>query len=185
MRARPLRITTTLVISAALSLASASVSGARANPVTVLRGNGLEGLHLGAHQPSAIKTLDQLFGRPTSRVIATPAIRNCGVDAQGSWHAMNAYFFGGRLVGLSFGPGRMPMVRTDAGLRLGDTLARARRLYARRLTTSGNNGGAWYIATPVGRIDGFLNPSGANAQRPTSIIATMGIGVVGCPAMSP
>lgn len=174
-----------LLVSTALSLAHAGFSGAHSAPTTVLRGNGLETLRLGSAQSSAIATLNRLYGRPTSHVVATPELRNCGVEAQGSWHSLGASFNHHRLVGLAFGPGRTPSVRTDAGLRLGDTLARARDLYAKTLTTSGNNGGAWYVTTPVGRIDGFLSSSGANASRPSSTIITMDVGVVGCPAMSP
>lgn len=185
MRAGPQRIVATLLVTAALSMANAGVSDAHPSTVSILRGNGLAMLHLGTHQPSAVTTLDRLFGRPRSRVTATPDLRNCGVDAQGTWRSMNAYFFHERLVGLSFGPGRTSSVRTEAGLGLGDTLARARALYGRRLTTSGNNGGSWFVATPVGRIDGFLNPSGANALRPSATILTMDVGSVGCPALSP
>ena len=183
--ARPREIVATLFVTAALSLANAGVSGAHTSTAALLRGNGLAMLRLGARQPSAIATLDRLFGRPRSRVTATPDLRNCGVDAQGTWRSMSAYFLHDRLVGLSFGPGRTLSVRTDEGLRLGDTLARARAIYGRRLTTSGNNGGSWFVATRVGRIDGFLKPSGASALQPSATILTMDVGSVGCPAMSP
>lgn len=185
MRARPHMIVATVLAVAALSLTNAGVSDAHPPTVTILRGDGLATLRLGARQPSAITALDRLFGRPTTRITATPDLRNCGVNAQGTWRSMSAYFFHGRLVGLSFGPGRTPSVRTDVGLRLGETLARARTLYGTRLTTSGNNGGSWFVSTPVGRIDGFLNPSGASALRPAATILTMDVGSVGCPAMSP
>ncbi len=179
------KIIAVFVVSTALNVANASLSDAHPSPVVVLSGNGLATLHLGARQSSAINTLVRLFGRASTRVTPTPALRNCGIQAQGSWHSLGVFFRHDRLVGLAFGPGRTPLVRTDAGLRLGDTLAKARKLYGGKLTTSGNNGGSWFIATSVGRIDGFLDPSGANSSHPSSKIITMDVGVVGCPAMSP
>jgi hypothetical protein len=158
--------------------------GSTTSPAT-LTGAGLTALRLGTSQSKSVVTLTRLFGRPTTVVVSTPDSTNCGVSAQGSWHALSAYFDHRRLVGISIGPGRVPVIHTSSGLRLGDTLARARVLYGKNLTTSGNNGGAWFVATPQGRIDGFLNPSGAQAQGPSAIIITMGVGVVGCPAMSP
>lgn len=185
MRARSRRVTTALLVSLGLSLAYGASSEAHSTSVNVLYGYGLEALRLGTHQATAIATLERLLGRPTTRVTATPELKNCGVDTYGSWHSMSAFFDHGHLVGLAFGPGRTPSVRSDHGLRLGDTLARARAIYGSRLTTSGNNGGSWYVQTPVGRIDGFLSPSAKNSARPSSKIMTMDVGVVGCPAMSP
>jgi hypothetical protein len=95
------------------------------------------------------------------------------------------YFNHDRLVGFSFGPGHSPSVETAAGLKLGDTLARARALYAKRLSTSTGQGGAWFVSTPAGRIDGLLNPSTGRAPTPSAKIWTIDVGVVGCPAESP
>lgn len=177
-----------MLLIAALSASPASFAGAassRPTPTVTFNGKGLTTLRLGATQPAALARLGRLLGAPTSKLAPTPDLKNCGVTAFASWHSLSAYFDRGRLVGLSAGPGRDPLARTAAGLRIGDTLARARQLYGRQLTTSGNNGGSWFARTPSGRIDGFLGPSGSHSQLPTSRIITIDVGVVGCPAMSP
>ena len=118
-----------LLVSTTPSLAHAGFSSAHSVPTTVLRGNGLATLRLGSGHSSAIDTFDRLYGRPTTHVVTIPELRNCGAEAQSSWHSLGAFFNHHRLVGLACGPGRTPSVRTDAGLRLGDILARARFLY--------------------------------------------------------
>jgi len=102
-----------------------------------------------------------------------------------SWHALTTYFNHGRLVGLSLGPGAKPNGRTPAGLELGDTLARARALYGTTLRTSTEQGGAWFVKTRDGRLDGFLDPSTGRTPGPSARILTIDVGDVGCPAMSP
>lgn len=185
MRRLSRRISIVAVSLAAVSLFAGGAVASPQTPMMVISGRGLDSLHLGARQSSAIAMLERLLGRATTNVAATPDLTNCGVSAQGSWHSLSVFFLHDRLVGLAFGPGHTPRVRTDLGLQLGDTLARARTLYGKRLTTSGNNGGAWFAKTSVGRLDGFLSPSGTHAQRPSSRILTIGVGVVGCPSMSP
>ena len=175
-----------------ISMAAAALVGSVAVPSAcasssplIVNGRGISQLHLGSSESNAVAILDRLLGRPTSRVRATPIMMNCGVDALGDWHALSAYFDRQHLVGLAFGEAHVPTVQTVAGLKLGDSLARARSLYGHRLTTSEANGGAWYARTPTGRIDGFLNWNGAHGPRPTTKIITIDVGVVGCPAMSP
>jgi hypothetical protein len=101
-----------------------------------------------------------------------------------SWRALSAYFNRGRLVGLSIGPGTTPSVVTSLGLRLGDTVRVARSLYGKALRLSESQGGAWFVKTSDGRLDGFLRPSNGRPE-PTSRILTLDVGDVGCPAMSP
>jgi len=129
--------------------------------------------------------LTRLLGKPTSSLLNTPGLTNCGVTQNVAWHELVVSFDNHRLVGLSFGPGIAPALKTSAGLRLGDTLTQARAIYGAKLTTSTTQGGVWFASTPSGRIDGFLNPSTGRAPRPTAHIATIDVGVVGCPAMSP
>ena len=177
-----------VLLIATLATLPASLAGAAAShptPAVTFNGKGLTTLRLGTAQSVAVVRLGRLLGAPTAKLAPTPDLKNCGVTAFASWHSLSAYFDRGRLVGLSAGPGRDPQARTATGLRIGDTLARARQLYGRHLTTSGNNGGSWYARTPSGRIDGFLGPSGSHSQLPTSRIITIDVGVVGCPAMSP
>jgi hypothetical protein len=148
-------------------------------------GNGLSISRLGTEESAAIADITRAIGRPTTRLSADPGLENCGVGATATWHSMIVFFNHNRLVGLSFGPGHVPTVKTAGGLRLGDTLSRARAIYPKKLTTSGSQAGTWFAATPLGRIDGFLNPSTARAPQPNAHIETIEVGVVGCPAMSP
>jgi hypothetical protein len=90
-----------------------------------------------------------------------------------------------RLVGFGFGPGHLPVVQRASGLNIGDALGRARALCGKRLTTSGNKGGAWFASTTQGRLDGFLSPSTVGPAKLSAKILTNDVGIVGCPAMSP
>ena len=102
-----------------------------------------------------------------------------------SWHALSVYFDHEKLVGVSLGPGTEPVGQTAAGLRLGYSLSRAKELYGRLLRTSTNQGGAWFIKTSNGQLDGFLVPSTGLTTGLSSRIFTIDAGDVGCPAMSP
>jgi hypothetical protein len=178
------RLTIVVVVAALIGAGNATMVGAT-SPTLTVAGNGLSMAHLGTGESAAVATLTRDIGRPTTQLSADPGLENCGVSATATWHSMIAFFNHNRLVGLSFGPGHVPMVKTAAGLRLGDTLSRARVIYPRKLTTSGSQAGTWFAATPSGRIDGFLNPGSALAPQPNARIETIEVGVVGCPAMSP
>ena len=184
MRIRPLAVIT---LSAALGSGTLVTSAdAAPAPATMdVSGTGLSGLHLGSSESSAMAFLTGKLGRPSGKLSLTPGFKLCGVGAVASWSSMNAYFNANRLVGLSFGPGHLPSVQTAAGLKLGSTLGQARILYPKKLTTSNNQGGAWFASTPVGKIEGFLNPSTYKAPTPAAKILTIDVGVVGCPAETP
>jgi hypothetical protein len=149
-----------------------------------LRGNGLSFALLGSREAQTEAAIVRRLGSPTRALSVTPALRNCGVTAMASWHALSAYYDHNRLVGLSVGPGSTPSAETARGLRLGDPIRVARALYASSLRLSNNQGGAWFVTTSQGRLDGFLRPSNGRPE-PTSRILTIHVGDVGCPAMSP
>lgn len=184
MRARPFA----LMAVCALMGVSAFTMGATAAqmvPTMVVSGKGLVNLSLGASQSSSVALLKSWLGPASTPLTSTPDLRLCGVGDTAAWGPVGAYFNHQRLVGLSFGPGRSLHVRTTAGLRRGDTLARARALYGQELMTSRAQGGAWFVTTSPHRIDGFLNPSSAKAPSSSAKIWTIDVGVVGCPAESP
>lgn len=182
MRTRPF----VLAITAASLFGGALVASATAATTTwTISGIGLSSLRLGTSESATVATLTHALGHPSAPLTSTPALRLCGVSATIGWESADVYFNHNRLVGLSFGPGHTPSVQTTAGLKLGDRLRRARALYGRRLTTSLNQGGAWFVSTPLGRIDGFLNPSTGTTPTPSARIWTIDVGVVGCPAQSP
>jgi hypothetical protein len=149
-----------------------------------LRGDGLSFALLGANESRAQAAIVQRLGSPTRALSTTPDLKNCGVAAMATWHNLSAYFDHDRLVGLSVGPGGTPSVRTSKGLRLGQSIRIARTLYGSALRVSNNQGGAWFVSTSEGRLDGFLVPSNGRPDS-ASRIFTIDVGDVGCPAMSP
>lgn len=176
-------ITLTLLVATVPALTASS--GAEPTPILVLSGSGLNVAALGASEAATVHALQHLLGAPSLRVAVTPGLSNCGVDAMATWHALITYFNDDQLVGLSLGPGTTPSGRTTVGLELGDTLSRARSLYGKALRTSNEQGGAWFVRTSSGRIDGYLKSSDARSPSPTSRVLTIDVGDVGCPAMSP
>jgi hypothetical protein len=104
---------------------------------------------------------------------------------------MTAYFDHQRFVGFTTGslgarPGyrEMPNMVTPAGLKIGDTLAQARRIYGADFRTSLAQGGSWFVATSTGTLDGLLTDE-VNESHATPGIADIDAGSVGCPATSP
>jgi hypothetical protein len=184
VRNRLLAIITLTLLGAAVPALTAP-SGAQPTPILVLSGNGMNVARLGSSEATTVHALQHLLGESSLRVAVTPGLSNCGVESMAPWHALIAYFNHDRLVGLSLGPGTNPAGRTTAGLELGDTLRRARTLYGKALRTSNEQGGAWFVRTSNGQIDGYLEPSDARSAGPTSRILTIDVGDVGCPAMSP
>jgi hypothetical protein len=178
------QLLTATVLATSLVSASTVTANAASAPL-VLAGNGLSVAHLGTSETTTMAVLTRLLGKSSSALLNTPGLTNCGVTQNVAWHSLIVSFDNHRLVGLSYGPGITPGLKTSAGLRLGDTLAQARVIYGAKLTTSTTQGGVWFASTPTGRIDGFLNPSTGKAPRPTAHIETIDVGVVGCPAMSP
>jgi len=176
----------TSMVAAAALMSTAFVTPAQAAfPTLIVNGNGLNVAHLGTSENVAMSTLTRLLGHPTSKLGLTPGLQTCGVSASAEWYSLGVYFNHNRLVGISAGPGHVPPVRTPAGLLLGNTVAHARFLYGKKLTFNTQQGGAWFVATNVGRIAGFLSPATGRAPAPSAKILTMDVGVVGCPAMSP
>lgn len=156
----------------------------------VLRGNGLGNASFGQAAPTAIKALRTLLGAPKTGQPVSMA-GNCTIDSALEWRTMTAYFFRGAFVGyatgsLLGGPGsdRVPDVATSAGLRIGDPLTRAARIYGASLRSSYAQGGSWFVATPTGAVSGYLT-SEVNSTEPAPRIADITAGSVGCPAASP
>jgi hypothetical protein len=107
------------------------------------------------------------------------------------WPAITAYFGRQRFIGFSTvwvnGIPRNPIesnAATAAELQIGDSLAVARQIYGTALTTSFAQGGAWFAATPTGRLAGNLTEE-VNESTPPPRIEDIAAGVVGCPAASP
>lgn len=145
----------------------------------VLEGNGIGGVVFGDSQPRAVASLQHLLGPPRNRTSAGPPA--CGVDEVVHWPDLDAYFFKGRFVGYSAASRRLA---TEATMRVGDDLSFAQQLYGAAVTTSTEQGGAWFVATPAGELQGFLTDE-PNRPGPTPRIASIEAGSVGCPAETP
>ena len=158
------------------------------------RGDGIGGAMFGQPQAVAIAELDKVLGAPTRPQPAGDA-GNCTVDAYLTWPTMTAYFFRGRFVGYdsasllgaaaSGTPDVIPNAATAAGMRIGDDLAQARRIYGSAFIVLFSQGGSWRVTTPTGVLDGYLTAVPDRSTPPLPKVADVSAGSVGCPAASP
>jgi hypothetical protein len=158
------------------------------------RGNGISGARFGQPEALAIAELDQVLGSPTTpRPVG--AAGNCTVDAYLSWRTMTAYFFRGRFVGYNSAsllgvqtagaPDVIPDASTAAGLRIGDDVAQAQRIYGGAFVVLFSQGGSWRVSTSTGMLDGYLTAVPGRPTPPVPRVADVSAGSVGCPAASP
>jgi hypothetical protein len=157
------------------------------------RGNGIGGATFGQPEALAITELDKVLGSPTTRR-PTGSAGNCTVDAYLTWPTMTAYFFRGRFVGydsaglVGAGPGApsvIPRASTAAGLRIGDDIAQARRIYGRTFVVLFSQGGSWRVRTSTGLLRGYLTAVPGQSTGPVPRVADVSAGSVGCPAATP
>ena len=129
------------------------------------RGNGIGSATFGQPEAVAIAELDKVLGSPATPRPAGDA-GNCTVDAYLTWPTMTAYFFHGRFAGYnsasllaardSGAPDVIPSASTAAGLRIGDNIAQARRIYGSAFVVLFSQGGSWRVTTSTGTLDGYL-----------------------------
>jgi hypothetical protein len=155
----------------------------------VLTGRGI-GAALFGQSPAQVTThLRRLLGPPSRRYGRYLGV--CEVDHQVGWRDLELYFFHGRFVGYSYGPPpalRAPVLATDRGLAVGDTMAAGRGLYRGEFRLSRAQGGAWFATDRSGTVDGLAAggpPLGHSDIGPLSRVASIGAGHQGCPAMTP
>jgi hypothetical protein len=152
----------------------------RASALDVLHADNIARIGFGERSRSVIIRLEFLLGRgPAEHYRLTAA---CDVDRVVAWPGLAVFFRRGRFVGYTYRPAdgarRVPTLATARGLQVGDTLAKAKRLYGRDFHASRRAGGSWWATTPRGRIAGLASgwPGG-----PKGSVATIGAGRVGCP----
>jgi YVTN family beta-propeller protein len=155
---------------------------ARPGSAARLAGNGIGPARFGQPQRQVLTELGKLLGPPVRPYRGSGY--GCGVDHTIAWPGLQAYFGHGRFTGYSY---RGTGLQTTAGLQVGDSIRRARRLYRNALRLSFEQGGAWFARTPSGQLDGFTyGRSGTHTDiGPGSRIATIDAGTVGCAALSP
>lgn len=108
---------------------------------------------------------------------------------------MTAYFLRGRFVGYNSAsllaahgsgtPNVIPSAPTAAGLRIGDDVAQARRIYGSAFVVLFAQGGSWRVSTSTGRLDGYLTAVPGRSTPPFPRVADVSAGSVGCPAVTP
>lgn len=135
----------------------------------VLSAHAIGPVAFGASFAHALERLGNLLGVFGHR----SAGPGCGVDhTERLLDGITAFFGGGRLIGYEY---RGRFLTTIAGLRVGDTVVRARRLYGHAFRTSAAQGGSWSADGLIGYL------SAPHGGRIVSIDA----GYVGCPALTP
>ena len=147
-----------------------------------LAGHGIGQARFGQPQRQVLAELEAILGPPARPYRASGY--GCGVDRVIGWPGLQAYFGHGRFAGYSY---QGTDLQTTAGLRVGDSVRQARRLYRSSLRLSFEQGGAWFARTPDGQLDGFTYGRSGNRTDigPTSRIGTIEAGAVGCAALSP
>ena len=175
---------------------SGTTPGAPGTPAGhfTFRGNGIGGATFGQPEAVAIAELDKILGSPTTPRPAGDA-GNCTVDAYLTWPTMTAYFLRGRFVGYnsasllaargSAAPNVIPGASTAAGLRIGDGIAQARRIYGSAFVVLFSQGGSWRVTTSTGMLDGYLTAVPDRPTPPVPRVADVSAGSAGCPAASP
>jgi hypothetical protein len=150
----------------------------------VLAGDRIGRAAFGESPATVVRRLDALLGRPPSKPYhATGA--GGGVDHEIQWPGLEVFFGRGRLVGYSYGQpkqaGGEPVLATRKGLRVGDTVAAGERLYGPAFHVSAEQGGAWSVNTPQGRLMGFTS----DVTNRKGKVLTIEAGHVGGPALTP
>jgi hypothetical protein len=187
-RRRKVAACTALAVATVASLAGAPpvVAQTTASSPVRLSGDAVGGVRLGTSQGRAIDELATMFGR--LKTTKLKAIGWCGLTAQSTGHDVLFNFEQRKFVGYELGNASgktagQPNVVTVAGLRLGDTIAQAEKVYGRQFMTSAAQGGSWKVETSTGEMVGLLvNPpmTGSSDQ-----IEMIGAGDFGCAAMGP
>jgi hypothetical protein len=139
------------------------------NSPNVLGGRGIASARFGTRFGPTLLAFADLLGVFGDRTNGG----GCGADRGEHLLDDNVLFFGhGRFVGYEYSG---HFLTTTVGLRVGDTVARARQLYGAAFRTSAAQGGSWSATGPRGYLTAPRNGR----------IATIDAGDVGCAALSP
>jgi len=180
--------TTTSTTSTAPAGTSTTTEPEPSGSPVQLAANGVASARFDQTESSAINALDQALGNPVQGPVNMDG--NCDIDAAEQWATLTAYFHQGIFVGYgtwAVGGEAVPRgnFQTAVGLRVGDTITRAKQLYGAEFQTSFAQGGSWSISTQGGQLFGYLGAPPNEAGSPVPTILAMGAGSVGCPAATP
>lgn len=169
---------------------SAVSSAAPSKNAIVLSGDAVGSVRFGESQSAAAASLEKLIGRSDGSV-REENDGGCIISAGLYWSNFAAFFYHGKFDGYQTGNSLSGKSEpafngvTPRGLRVGFTLAHARKLYGSALSTNGEQNGVYAAVTNTGIIRGYLSTE-PNQESPTKVtILTISAGSVGCPAMSP
>lgn len=165
--------------------------------LSVLRTDGIGGVRFGS-SPTVVRARLSVMTGQAGGPYAPGG--SCGLDHRIKWWdqwtangepALTAYFRRGAFVGYQVGDLSAPRRQnagwefaTTRGLRVGDTLAQARRLYGSAVVVSPAQGGSWSLHDSGGFIRGYAWAWQGPGVR-QGLVATIDAGDVGCPASSP
>jgi hypothetical protein len=182
---------TLLALIAALEAMVGDASATSSPKDTILlRGDAVGPVRFGETQSAAAASLEKLIGKSEGGV-QKANIGDCIISAALYWPNFAAYFYHGRFDGYQTGnyvTGKSePSFNgaTPQGLRVGYTLAQAKKLYGAALSTSGQQSGVYAARTPTGTIRGYLSTEPNQASTTKVKLLSISAGSVGCPAMSP
>ncbi len=177
-----------------MSVAAAGVSSSAASPkkAIILSGDAVGSVRFGEPQGAAAASLVKLIGKSDGGVKKVNQ-GDCMISAALYWPNFAAFFYHGKFDGYQAGNGNNVADKsnpafsgvTPRGLRVGDTLAQAQKLYGSALSTNGAQGGVYAAVTKTGTIRGYLSTETNQAPATKVILLTISAGSVGCPAMSP
>lgn len=145
--------------------------------------DGIGPVTFSTKEATAFDALQLLFGTAGGRTSTSP-INNCGVTGTATWRNVYVVFELGKFVGYRIGSAMdtivsTPSVVTAKGLRLGDTISQAQRLYGNAFTTSAAQGGSWIADTSTRRLFGLLvGPPGP--VGPSDRVEEIAGGLLGC-----
>lgn len=150
----------------------------------VLVGDGIGRARFGERRATVTHRIDALLGRRPSKGYHH-SHRGGGVENEIRWQRLHAYFARGRFVGYEYWgrshAKREPVLATRKGLRVGDTVSAGRHLYGSAFTITPQQGGAWLLRTPRGRLSGYASA----VTSPRGKILTIGAGHLGSAALTP
>lgn len=170
-------------------LSPSTVSGSTGRPAQAttvrLNGNGVGNVDFGEAETPAVRHLTDLVG--PGRLVG--GLQDCGIDTDVQFQTLTTYFDNGHFVGYSTLAANGETLSgggaaTAAGLRVGDSLADGERTYGSAFSTSEQQGGAWFVATETGRLEGYLTQE-PGQTNPAPQIESIEAGVVGCAAATP
>ena len=181
-----------MLLALAASVTAAGVSSGAASPknTIILSGDAVGSVRFGEPQSAAAASLVKLIGKSDGGVQKENQ-GDCIISAALYWSNFAAFFYRGKFDGYQTGnyvTGKsVPTFNgvTPQGLRVGDTLAQAEKLYGSAISTNGAQGGVYAAVTKTGTIRGYLSTEPNQAPATKVTLLTISAGSVGCPAMSP